>query len=1531
MGTGDQSKEVLLQQIAALESKISKQEQLLKEKERNCSLFKTLEEKSSEVITLIGRGGKVIHASPSAYKILGYHPASLVNERFEDFLHPDDQSAFSRLLSNSLATPGKTMAFSARHSHISGRYIWCEGFLTNQTDDPVIQAFVLNFRDVTGRKLVEDRMMESEERFSTVFEKLPIALGISRQVDQKIVLVNEAFAHLFGYKRSEIIGKTTEELDLWHIPEDRIKFQQALSAKKEEINFETIARIHSGELRNVIISGVIIEVDKEPCFVAQIVDITDRIQAEHKLTESEKRFSDAIDNLIEGCQIISNDWRYVYMNDAAVAQAQMSREQMLNRTMMECFPGIEKTAMFTTLEKAMNEKVPLRITNEFSYNDGSKGWFDLFISPFKGGLFILSENITVKKTAQEALLKSEERYRKLAENLPDTTIVFLDRDFRLTFVTGQNARNGSEDSPAGHARSARELFSPEAMDNLKPIFVKAFEGQTGSMNIETNGAYFNVMAVPVYGSHGKIPEIQVISQNITERITSEKLRSQWADAFFNCGHGIVIVLPETNTILTCNQAFAESQGYSIEEMTSKPVIEMHIPEMRTCVKERVAEADRTGHVQFESVMNRKDGSIFPVLIDIVSVTDQSGHIIYRVGTQQDITERKKAEEERRASERKLKIFVEFAPAAIAMFDNDMNYIAVSKRYLTDFNLNENNITGRSHYEIFPEMDDARKAIHRRCLAGAIEKCEEDRLIRMDGSVEWVKWEIRPWYENEKDIGGILFFSEVITERKKAEEKIRESELRFSKIFHSSPIGISLVHLASGTQTAINEACVSIFGYQEEEVLNQTSIDLQIYMNETDRDAFIGQLIKEGHVHEKEIQIVRKNKEKAILQASAEVISIDNDQYAMVLFSDITERKMAEEKLRASEEKYRYLFEKNSQPMWVFEIATKKFLAVNHAAIEKYGYTREEFLNMDISKIRKSSDVERLDRFMDTNVSEYTFAGEWQHLLKNGEIIDVEIYSHTIDFDNKKAKLVVVYDVTEKKKAQTGLIESEEKFRQIAENIQDVFWMSDPKINKIFYISPAYRIVWGKEPQNLYDHPESFLESIVPEDRPKYLQAVEWQSGGWATNIEYRITTASGEVRNILDSGFPVLDENGQVIRRVGVAKDITIRKKQEEEIKRLSIAVEQSSASIFITDLDANIIYANDALLEHTGYNREELIGQSPAVFKSGKVKTAVYEELWKTIKSGVTWKGILVNRKKNGELFWESTSITPLLDEQEHIMNYLAVKLDITKEKQAEQKIRKINEELEQKVISRTAQLMDANLKLNDLVATKDKFFSIIAHDLKNPFNSILSFSQLLIMSYDQMEINTIKKSIGNINRSAETAYRLLENLLEWARSQTGNLEYHPEETELQEIIQTARHTAENIAQHKNIRIETGQVDQTTVYADKNMIHTIIRNLISNAIKFTPEGGTIFLSGASGADYATLTVRDTGIGMEAGVLKKLFKISEKVTQPGTNNEQGTGLGLILCKEFTERNGGKIWVESEPGKGSAFHFTLPLNPPAITG
>jgi len=278
----------------------------------------------------------------------------------------------------------------------------------------------------------------------------------------------------------------------------------------------------------------------------------------------------------------------------------------------------------------------------------------------------------------------------------------------------------------------------------------------------------------------------------------------------------------------------------------------------------------------------------------------------------------------------------------------------------------------------------------------------------------------------------------------------------------------------------------------------------------------------------------------------------------------------------------------------------------------------------------------------------------------------------------------------------------------------------------------------------------------------------------------------------------------------------------------------------------------------------------------------------------------------KDGKIIWVESVINLLMNASGQVNEILGVTRNVEKRKEAEEELKNYADELK------------------ELNATKDKFFSIIAHDLRNPFNALLNLSDYIIDNIVEDKKERALELAGFMKNSAQNAFNLLQNLLEWASIQQGGVYCSPSYELLLPLVKEELLTLENIANQKNIKIEVAIPGTLIVKADQNMLKTILRNLVSNALKYTNEGGNVFVGAEQVDSRVQIKIRDSGTGMSKEELNQLFHLNTGKSKPGTRQEKGSGLGLILCREFVTLHHGAIWVKSEPGKGSTFFFSLPL-------
>jgi len=346
---------------------------------------------------------------------------------------------------------------------------------------------------------------------------------------------------------------------------------------------------------------------------------------------------------------------------------------------------------------------------------------------------------------------------------------------------------------------------------------------------------------------------------------------------------------------------------------------------------------------------------------------------------------------------------------------------------------------------------------------------------------------------------------------------------------------------------------------------------------------------------------------------------------------------------------------------------------------------------------------------------------------------------------------------------------------------------------------------------------------------------------------------------------------------------------------------------VYVKDSEGRKLLANASDLLQMGIkSEEEVIGKTDLELYGADRGPASYAEDLHVLKTGEA----LINHEivyldKSGNKVWKLISKIPLFNENKDIIGLVGIGENITE--------RKLEEE----------HLKNSELRLRELNATKDKFFSIIAHDLKNPFSAIIGFSELLLRDFENFDTEKRGQYLKIIADSSKQALGLLENLLIWSRSQTGRIEFKPVETDLKYSVLNCVSMTEGLANQKNIQVSTVFPPQTLAICDKDMFETVVRNLLTNAIKFTPKNGKISLEIVKDAGGFEIIVKDSGVGIAKEDLSKLFQIDGKYKRSGTEDEKGTGLGLILCKEFVEKHGGKIRAESKEGEGSSFIFTIP--------
>lgn len=389
--------------------------------------------------------------------------------------------------------------------------------------------------------------------------------------------------------------------------------------------------------------------------------------------------------------------------------------------------------------------------------------------------------------------------------------------------------------------------------------------------------------------------------------------------------------------------------------------------------------------------------------------------------QAEMEDRKRFQEAVKTNEALLRLFIKHTPASIAIFDTEMRYLQVSDRFLTDYNLEGQDVIGKSHYEVFPNLPDRWKEAHKRILAGAVERCEEDPYISSDGSTGWLQWESLPWRKGNGEIGGLILFTQVITARKRAEEALRASEERFAKIFNLSPFRMGILRIRDGVVLEVNDSWIRDTGFSRDEVINHPIFTLSPSMNNGLAEKIHEVLATRQPVRDMEVRFVTKDGRAVIANTSAVIIELDGEPCYLWVANDITERKHAEEALQASESRFSIAFNSNPMLASISMLEGGRFLAVNDSFVALTGYSREEAIGHTALDLNLWPNPEDRRRVMDQLKNEKRVRDfEASIRLKNGEERILLLSIEKIELDGQVCLLHVADDITSRKRAELAL-------------------------------------------------------------------------------------------------------------------------------------------------------------------------------------------------------------------------------------------------------------------------------------------------------------------------------------------------------------------------------------------------------------------------------------------------------------------------------------------------------------------------------
>ncbi|NCS88230.1 MAG: hypothetical protein AUK34_15225 [Ignavibacteria bacterium CG2_30_36_16] len=691
----------------------------------------------------------------------------------------------------------------------------------------------------------------------------------------------------------------------------------------------------------------------------------------------------------------------------------------------------------------------------------------------------------------------------------------------------------------------------------------------------------------------------------------------------------------------------------------------------------------------------------------------------------------------------------------------------------------------------------------------------------------------------------------------------------------------------------NPHTLQLFNCKEEEILNTSPVlfspEFQPSGEKSSDKAkrMIDIALKEGE-HTFDWTHKKKSGELFDASVSLKTLNFDEDILLMAVVRDISESKFVVNFKNLADESL----------IGVYLVQDGKFIYANNALLKIFGLENKNVKdNILVENVIHPDDKEvvtsNIQLILDDKIDKLHY--EAKIVCPTGEIRIVEVLGSATILNNHPAIMGSLIDITETKS-------THEKIRLLAhalKSIAQAVSVTDAH-NKILFVNDAFLRMYGYENEDLAGWK---IEDVRSDKNPAELGEtirIATLTGGWEGKIWNKRKNGS-EFLAYLSTSI-VKNDDGNTIALMGVVTDITEKKKWEDQVNLLTTALESAANGIVITDSNADVIWINDSFTNLTGYRFAEIVGKNVRILKSGVMDKKYYYNLWEIIKSGKVWQGEIINKKKNGDLYTEEMTITPVRIDGEEITHYIALKQDITERKKYELELKE------------TKEAAEAANKL------KSSFLANMSHELRTPMVGILGYADIL---NHELEATEFKEMASNLYESGNRLMDTLNLILHLSKLEANKLEIEAKVVNVDAVIQSVVKQFQKMAELRNLYINYSPAPHIHCFLEAKMLKDVLTNLVSNAIRFTNNGGVTIELKNSGS-LAIINVKDTGIGISNEVQELIFEEFRQASEGINRRFEGTGLGLTISKKFVELMDGKISVESEEGAGSTFTVELPL-------
>jgi two-component system, cell cycle sensor histidine kinase and response regulator CckA len=1507
--------------LIIVSGKIGEEEALRPNEERYRKIF----ENGPLGIGLADMQNHIIEANPALCQMLGYTEEEITKLTIIDTIHPDDLQKNLEMLEQLRQNKISKYTIEIRCPRKGGGLIWVNITVSCVWDEAGNPLYRLSLMEnITERKLIEDRFRD-------------IVISSNDwvwEVDSagRYIYVSNTINKVLGYEPHEIIGKTPFDL---MPPEEAVRVGEAfavIAKDRQPIkDLENWNITKNGERVCLLTNGVPILGDNGEFLGYRGVDkdITERKKADEALQNSEELNRAVIENSPLGVSVRSKTGKLLSCNRAWQIIWNKTDEEI--RNLLVADPSVLR---FNEKDNYLKDWQP-KIKNIYEHggylyipeakllyhHEGGEHWVSQHFYAIKDinneveKVVILTEDITERKMAEEHLRQSQMRLSSIYDAAGDAIfmIALVDGRYRFESVNHTFEQVTGLTKELVEGKYIDEVIPESSLSIVLSNYNKAIiEQEIVSWEEVSNypsGKLTGIVTVaPILNEHGGCTHLVGTVHDITERkraeqaLASESIRRH---ILIEGSRDGIVVLDENGKVFEANPKYAEMLGYSPEEVLQLHVWDWDFQWSREQLLEMIHKVGPTGD-HFETKHKRKDSSVIDVEISSNGADVGGQKLIFCVC--RDITQRKQMEHELRESRRVLQAVLNSIPARVFWKDKNLHYLGCNTSFARDAGFEKpEDIIGKDDYVMgWRDQADLYMADDRKVIESGNSKLqiEEPQTTPSGEQIHLLTSKV-PLRNATGEIVGVLGTYLDITDRKRAEQALQDSEAKYRTVVENMQDVFYRTNI-EGNLIMLSPSGPKFLGYESMDQLMNVNIANVLYANPEERTSFLQEIQSKGYVQNREVLLKRIDGSVFYATANSHYYYDANGKVMGVegILHDVNESKIAQEALKLSEERYRLLIENAGEA--IFVIQDFKIVFSNKRLSEILGYNSEYIIDKSLAEYIHPDDKETVFRRFMARVegTPVDKPAPFRVMANGGSYKWLEVDAVKITWDNNPATLNFATDVTERIIAQNNLKESEVKFRTIFEHSPEpAFLLTDIFLD----CNQMGCELWGYNREEIIGStPIRFSPELQPDGRSSVEASTEYINAALAGDPQifyWQHKRKNGSLIDTEVSLASMMIDARLVIH--AIVRDISQRKRSEDTLRRLATAVEQSADGIVILDTNGAIQYVNPAYEKITGRLRDEVVGSTPEFLQIKNKESKLANDIWRKLTIGKTWSGTIESRKKDGNPFSEEITISPVFNNAGTLINFVAVKRDITKQVSLEQQLMQ-------------SQKMEAIGRLAGGVA----------HDFNNLLTAIMGYSEILRGRLKGQD--DLMADVEEIRKAGERAAALTRQLLAFSRKQI----IQPRVLNLNSIV---------IDMNKMLKRLIGENIELVIEADKTLwptksdpgqIEQIVMNLTVNARDAMPAGGKLMIRTANvikeeledglqaklgQGEYVRLSVADNGTGIPEDVKTHIFEPFFTTKEQG----KGTGLGLSTVYGIVEQNKGILELESEIGTGTTFTIFLP--------